>query len=84
MAIPASFQESNMVLNPPEGMTLDQCSVLSVLRAFTPNMEPVVVSCWKLTPEELAEINRTGRVWVTVWGITMPPIAVDGKKWFQG
>ena len=41
---------------------------------------PVVVSCWKMTAEELAEINRTGRVWLVVWGVTQPPVSLCGEK----
>lgn len=26
----------------------------------------ITYSCWQLTPEELAEINRTGQVWMAV------------------
>jgi hypothetical protein len=39
---------------------------------------PVVVSCWKPDAAELAEINRTGRVWLYVWGVSMPPCVVSG------
>lgn len=35
----------------------------------------VVVSCWKFTKEELAEINRTGSMFIsTMSGISAPPI----------
>lgn len=37
---------------------------------------PTVVSCWKLTTEEVNELLRTGRIWV--YG-TMPPLALTTK-----
>ena len=80
MAEPASFDESNAVLDRPQGMTDEECAPLSVCRATTPEGYPVVVSCWKLTREELDEINRTGRVWLMLWGVTMPPAYVTGTK----
>ena len=46
-------------------------------------MGPVVISCWKLTKEELDLINKTGRVYLTVLGETMPPVALDVEKWFK-
>lgn len=69
--IPTSFNESNHVLGRPPGMTHDQCEPLAV---FVDGQH--VVSCWKLTAEEAAEFARTGRIWLMVWGVTMPPVAV--------
>lgn len=80
---PASFDESNLVLDKPDDMTHDQCDPLSVFRGNTNDGLPVVISCWKCTAEELKEIQRTGRVWVMVYGITMPPIAPTGIKPFE-
>ena len=43
---------------------------------------PVVVSCWKPAPEEWEEVQRTGRVWLVVWGGAMPPVCVTGTSPF--
>lgn len=80
--VPASFAESNVVLSRPPGTTDDQCDPLSVMRTETADGQPVVVSCWKCTIEELAEINRTGRIWLTIWGHTMPPVMPTGTRPF--
>jgi len=53
---------------------------LNVARLQLEGGQTVVVSCWKVTAEELAEIQRTGRVWLMVWGVTMPPVALCGVK----
>ena len=85
MAVPASFDESNSVLSAPLGME-EKVEPLSVWLGFTDPPEyqqPVVLSCWKLTAEELAEVNRTGRVWLWIWGATMPPAVVNGTHPFQ-
>lgn len=81
MAQPCNFPESNGVLGKPPGMTADECEALCVAHATMDEM-PVVISCWKLTVEELAEVNRTGRLWLTVLGNTMPPVIVAGCKPF--
>jgi hypothetical protein len=78
--VPSSFDESNAVLSKPDAMPDDQCSCLSVLLTTNTVGTPVVLSCWKLTAEERDEILRTGRVWLTVVGETMPPVALDGIK----
>ena len=80
--IPTSFAEFNAVLGRPADMGDEDCSCLAVLRTRTYGGLPAVVSCWKLTAEELAEINRTGRVWLTVVGKTMSPVSVDGLRPF--
>lgn len=61
-------------------MNHDECACLFVLRTQTEIGIPCVVSCWKLTRQELDEVNRTGRVWLIVLGRTMPPVAIDGVK----
>lgn len=82
MAVPASFPESNRVLEKPPDMTADQCEALSIADVTYADGTPGVISCWKLTREELEEINRTGRVWLIVLGHTMPPAAIEGIKPF--
>lgn len=39
---------------------------------------PQVISCWRLTPEELAEVARTGVVWLSVIQDGQPPVYVSG------
>lgn len=80
--IPTGFDEENDVLGKPPGMTADECEALSVWRGEYANGIPVVVSCWKLRKEELEEIVRTGRVWLTVLGQTMPPVAINVQSPF--
>lgn len=83
MAFPSSFNESNDSLSPPEGMTEDEVQSLAIVRVYDhTNQTPVVISCWKLTKEELEEVNRTGRVWLGVCGVTMPPVWITGQKPF--
>lgn len=81
--IPTSFDESNHVLDKPQDMDRADCDALSVWVGPTPQGFPVVISCWKLTKEELEEIQRTGRVWLWVFGVTMPPVALETAKPFQ-
>lgn len=79
MAVPTDFRGSNTVLGRPATMTDDQCEALNVLRTITEDGFPVTISCWKVTAEELAEINKTGRIWLSVVGTTTPPVVVLGQ-----
>ncbi len=85
MAFPANFDEANDVLNATTGVAPgDKVLPLNILRTETVNGTPCTVSCWKLTQHELDEINRTGRVWLTIIGRKCPPVGVYGSKPFQG
>ena len=80
---PTAFKEENGVLNPPAGMSLDECTPLSIWRGEVETGSNVVISCWKPTKEELDEIIKTGRVWLIIWGQTMPPAVVGGISPFE-
>lgn len=80
---PSGFDESNAILNPPAGMTADEVAALSIFTGQSADGLPVVITCWKPTLEELLEISETGRVWLTVLGETMPPVALDGFSPFK-
>jgi len=86
--VPSAFDEETGVIDPPPGWTPEECAPLSVYRGPLQveggAVVPVVVSCWKPDAQELAEINRTGRVWLIVWGATMQPAALAGVNPFGG
>ena len=71
--LPCSFTESNITFGPPEGMTEDQVTSIRAFRGFGQ-----VITCWKPTFDELAEIQKTGRVWLRVLGEVMPPVLITG------
>jgi len=76
MGAPVQFGEANFVLGPPGGYE-DAVVPLPVLRKIGGQL----ISCWSLTPEEIDEIVRTKRVWLSVWGgLTQPPVFVTGHK----
>ena len=80
---PTDFEQSNTILDKPPDMDRQECDALNVWRGALPNGQPVVVSCWKVTKEELAAIQATGRVYLMVWGGTMPPVALLGSDPFE-
>jgi hypothetical protein len=76
MAEPIGFPEANITLGPPPTFEADVVP-LPVRRTC----DGQLVSCWVLTPEEKAEIARTGKVWLSVWGgSSQPPVLVTGFK----
>lgn len=85
--VPASFDESDEVLERPPELHADDCEALSVWRGSietASGIKPVVISCWKLTQEEREVVLRTGRVWLLVFGHSMPPVFLQGTNPFHG
>lgn len=73
MANSVDFAGSNRVLVSPPGR-----DDVSDLHTFTNGK--VSVSCWEFTPEELAEIARTGKVYLSVFfGESQPPVFVGTR-----
>lgn len=67
---PVHFEQMNRILARPPNMTEEQCASLPIFTDGT-----VCVSCWEPTIEELAELARTGRVYLLVHsGYTQPPV----------
>lgn len=74
MGEPVEFAGANTLLGPPNGA--ENIVAMHVFRNGT-----CCVSCWRLRPEEVAEVMRTGRVFVSVFaGPTQPPIFVGGEQ----
>jgi len=75
MGKPSAFDEANTTLLPPPGRESD------VLPLPIRRLDGQLVSCWEVTPEEVDEIQRTGKVWLSIWGgVTHPPVYVTGLK----
>lgn len=81
---PIDFDGSNFLLNKPPEMTADECEPLNVL-ALKPQGggHTMIISCWKLSREELEQINRTGVVWLVVYGEAMPPVGITTERPFH-
>ncbi|PSR54168.1 hypothetical protein AHMF7605_11865 [Adhaeribacter arboris] len=77
---PVPFKESNLNLGAGDNPNTDDMPV-----AISKDGEeiPFIVSCWKPTPEELAEINRTGEIWLATMGHRPPPIMAVGHNPFK-
>ena len=84
MAIAVDFPESNMsLIGSPEDRAAGTVVDLHVHRYRDLDGQTNVVSKWRLTPEELDEVRRTGAIWLHCWGSTHPPISVRGCDPFK-
>ena len=74
-----SFPEQNIIFNKPESMTDEECGPLPAYRG-----EGQIISCWKLSPEDLAKVQETGAVWLSIVGLQQPPVWVGPDSPFIG
>lgn len=73
MGQPNNFPEANIVFRAPDGM--DDCDDIVAHKCEVGN---TVTTCWRLDPDELEAVKRTGVVWLTLWGGGMQPASVGG------
>lgn len=58
---PVHFDEANVLVCPPEGM---EGHKIPMWKGQLDTGQPVVISSWELSDEELAELLRNKRLWV--------------------
>lgn len=76
MAHPVKFNGMNDELDKPSSMDDLQCSSLPVYRNGVN-----CVSCWEFSDEEIQEIIKTKRVYISLWsGRTQPPIYIGSES----
>jgi len=75
---PVEFDEQTHILSKPKGVTDEECAPLPVFRDGEQ-----VISCWEFNKEDLEEINRTGRIYLSVVsGHTQPPVWISAESPF--
>ena len=84
MATGVPFEQANVVLRAPtpEDAAAGTVYDLHVHQYRGLDGQLNVLSKWKLTPEEIAEVQRTGCVWFSCWGPTHPPVWISGHDPF--
>lgn len=76
MAVAIPFAEANIRLTGPQGENDPDVYTVHARR-----LDGTCVTCWQLTPEDIAEINASeGKLWLSVWGSPMPPTIITGVK----
>lgn len=85
MAVGVEFPEANTVLRAPTQEDAQAGTVydLHVHRYRDLDGQPNVISKWQLSPEEIAEVVRTGHIWFGCWGQTHPPMWLSAKTPFR-
>lgn len=86
---PCDFPETNTTYGPPEGYDLSQVQRIKAFRSTIDqgNLEgdPIIITCWEFTDEELKEILLNKRVFICFLTSGLPPhcLAPTFKEIFQ-
>lgn len=84
MAEPVPFREANTTLVPAAGVPFENVLEMPVHAHEVEEGITELISCWRLTTAEIAEITRTGVVWLRVLGNSPPPICLEAERPFVG
>lgn len=76
--IPVEFDQMTVVLGKPQGWRDEDCLPLPVYRDGVR-----CISCWKLSKEDLEQIEKTGEIWLTILaGESQPPVCLQTENPF--
>jgi hypothetical protein len=78
---PIEFKQQNTVFTAPKGVSEEECGNLPAYRSGDGQF-PYIISCWELTPDEIEQVKQTGRIWLSISGGGMPPVALMAESPF--
>lgn len=81
--IPTTFEHANFVYTKPKGMTDEQCFDLPVYKGIDQDKNPVIISCWKLSKEDLEDVQKSGCVYLQIVSYAMPPVVLYTENPFE-
>lgn len=81
--IAVEFEQQNCILGKPENMTDEQCLPLPVFKGKDTSGFNIIISCWKLSKEDIEEINKNGTIYLSIVGNNMPPVALITENPFK-
>lgn len=74
---PCQFPESNQVFTAPESMSETECGPIDALIGETEAGVPMIVTCFKPSPEDLERLSAGGCLWLSIVGNQMPPVQLN-------
>ena len=82
MSRPIIFPEQTNTIQPPAGELHYECGSLPV-HFSTDHGFPQIISKWELTEAELAEVARTGCIYLTLISYDQVPVYVSPESPFE-
>lgn len=79
---PIDFEHSNCLYVKPAGWTDEQCQSLATFKGVNEDGHPLIISCWKPTELEIADIVAGKPVYLHVLTNIQPPVLLTTKDPF--
>ena len=80
--MPTELDQMNLAFSKLQDMTDEECAPLHVFKGKDTLGMPVIISCWTLSKEDLEEIQRSGKIYLTICGTGMPPVSLQVESPF--
>jgi len=61
---------------------MPDCSSIQVWKGCDEHKQELIIEVWEFTPEEIIDLMGNGRVYLTVLGGSLPPIALSTENPF--
>jgi hypothetical protein len=78
---PTNFDQSNIILSPPPGM--ENCDSIFAYHGLDSYGDPIFITKWKLTQEEIDHLLSGKGVYLYVWGHGLPPVSLTTENPFN-
>lgn len=72
--LPTDFEGTNKTFTKPKGMTDEECGDLRVYQGKNDRGEPVIISAWMPSKEDIEAINAGRPIFLKILGSGMPPV----------
>lgn len=78
---PSNFDQSNIILNPLPGM--ENCDPIFAYHGVDHDGNPIFITRWKLTKNEIEQLLSGKSVYLYVWGRQFPPVSLTTENPFH-
>lgn len=81
--LPTKFEGSNFTFTKPQGMTDEECMDLPVFKGKDSDGNPIIISYWKPSYEDLQAPNAGGGIYLNICANGMPPVSLFTENPFE-
>lgn len=74
--LPIDFPQKNKVFTKPSDMTDEQCNSLSVFQGKDSEGNPIILSAWQPSYEDIQAINEGKPIWLQIVSHGLPPVCL--------
>jgi hypothetical protein len=81
--LPTNFDAANIVFTKPKGWEDEACGDLPVFKGNDSDGNPVIISKWQPSKEDIDAINNGQGIYLSICGTGMPPVSLFTENPFE-